>query len=114
MMIREIYETDEFKKFFNSLTDSGKKKVDYVLNRVMNEKVVSTKFIKHITNTYLYELRISIGNEYRVFIFTIDSDDFVNATQILLLNGFLKKGTKDYKKEIKKAIKIITKWSDQS
>jgi hypothetical protein len=36
------------------------------------------------------------------------------ATTILLISGFMKKATKDYDKEIKKAIKILEKWTDQN
>ena len=34
----------------------------------------------------VYELRISVGNEYRAILFTIDQENFVQAEQILLLN----------------------------
>ena len=40
-------------------------------------------------------------------LFTIDHESFVEAQQILLLNGFMKKSAKDYKKEIKKAQQIL-------
>ena len=53
------------------------------------------------------ELRISVGNEYRVILFTIDHENFIEAEQILLLNSFAKKSTKDYKKEIQKAEQIL-------
>ena len=52
-------------------------------------------------------MRVSVGNEYRVIIFTIDSDNFIEANEVLLLNGFMKKSTKDYKAHIKIAEKII-------
>lgn len=38
---------------------------------------------------------------------TIDHENFIEAEQILLLNGFIKKSTKDYKKEIQKAEHIL-------
>ena len=41
------------------------------------------------------ELRISVGNEYRVILFTIDHENFIEAERLLLLNGFMKKSTKD-------------------
>ena len=34
----------------------------------------------------VYELRISVGNEYRAILFTIGQENFVQAEQILLLN----------------------------
>lgn len=40
-------------------------------------------------------------------LFTIDHPNLIEATQVLLLNGFLKKSTKDYKKQIEIADKII-------
>lgn len=67
---------------------------------ITHMKVVSTKFVKRLEGTYFYEMRISVNNEYRVILFTIDKENFIEAEQILLLNGFVKKSTKDYKKQI--------------
>lgn len=69
--------------------------------------MVSTKFVKRLVNTDFYEMRISLDNEYRVILFAIDNDNFINANEILLLNGFIKKSTADYDKQIAKAIKIM-------
>lgn len=52
-------------------------------------KVVNTKVVKKLVDTDFYELRISVGNEYRAILFTIDNDNIVQAEQILLLNGFV-------------------------
>lgn len=46
-------------------------------------------------------------NEYRTVIFTMDNENVMLATKIILLNAFLKKSTKDYKKQIKIAEKIL-------
>ena len=43
----------------------------------------------------------------KAILFTIGQENFVQAEQILLLNGFMKKSTKDYKKEIQKAQHIL-------
>ncbi|MGM9773735.1 MAG: hypothetical protein ACI3Y2_00795 [Candidatus Egerieousia sp.] len=40
-------------------------------------------------------------------IFTIDKENLIESEQILLLNGFMKKSTKDYKREVEKARKIL-------
>lgn len=48
-----------------------------------------------------------ITNEYRTVLFAIDHDNIIQSTRILLLNGFLKKSEKDYKKQISKAEKIL-------
>ena len=53
-------------------------------------------------------MRVSVStNEYRTILFTIDADNFMEAKNIILLNSFLKKDTKQYKSEIQKANKIL-------
>lgn len=54
-----------------------------------------------------YELRISINNEYRVLLFSVDHENIMEATQVYFLNGFIKKSTKDYSKQISMAKKIL-------
>ena len=97
----------EFDEFYNSLPANVQNKVNYALNIIAVVKVMNTKLIKKLIDTNFYELRISVGNEHRVVLFTIDHENFIEAEQILLLNGFMKKSTKDYKKEIKKAEQIL-------
>lgn len=82
-------------------------KVKYAMNIIADVKVINTKLVKKLIDTDFYELRISVGNEYRVILFTIDHENFIEAEQIILLNGFIKKSTKDYKKEIRKAEQIL-------
>ncbi len=106
-MDRIIYKTDVFEAFYGSLGARAKKKLDYVFEYVRSERNVSAKFIKKLVNTDFYEMRISVDNEYRVIIFTIDSENFINATELVLLNGFIKKSTADYEKHIATAIKIM-------
>ena len=77
------------------------------MNVLAEIRVVNTKLVKKLVDTDFYELRISVGNEYRVILFTIDHENLIEAEQILLLNGFIKKSTKDYKKEIEKAQRIL-------
>ena len=97
----------EFDEFYNSLPANVQNKVKYAMNVIAEIKVVNTKLVKKLIDTDFYELRISVGNEYRVILFTIDHENFIEAKQILLLNGFMKKSTKDYKKEIEKAEQIL-------
>lgn len=97
----------EFDEFYNSLPENVQNKVKYALNIIAEVKVVNTKLVKKLVEADFYELRISVGNEYRVILFTIDQESFVEAEQILLLNGFMKKSTKDYKKELQKAQRIL-------
>lgn len=97
----------EFDEFYNSLPANVQNKVKYAMNVIAEIKVVNTKLIKKLVGADFYELRISVGNEYRVILFTIDHENFIEAEQILLLNGFMKKSSKDYKKEIEKAEQIL-------
>ncbi len=105
--MRTMIRSNEFDEFYNSLPANIQNKVKYAMNVIAEIKVVNTKLVKKLIDTDFYELRISVGNEYRVILFAIDHDNFIEAEQILLLNGFIKKSTKDYKKEIDKAQHIL-------
>lgn len=106
--IRDLYFSDEFWEFYHQQQDKVKQKFDYVLGIVRNEKVITTKFVKHLNGTDLYEMRISINtNEYRTVLFAVNNTNIMLATKILVLNAFLKKSTKDYNKQIEKALKIL-------
>lgn len=72
-------------------------------------KLIPTRFVKKLTDTDFYELRISVDNEIRVILFSADNENINLASSIILLNGFVKKSTKDYDKEITKAINILRK-----
>ena len=81
------------------------------MNVLWDVVVPNSKFVKRLVDTDFYELQVSVAtNEYRTIIFDIDNENIVNATQILLLNAFLKKSTKDYKKQIKIAENIIKRF----
>lgn len=105
--MRTVFRSLEFETFYNSLPDKVKDKIKYALNVISEIKVVNRKLIKKLVNTEFYELRILVDNEYRVVVFTIDNDNIIECEQIILLNGFVKKSTKDYKKEINKARQIL-------
>jgi hypothetical protein len=75
-MERILYKTPAFEAFYNSLNQRVKKKVDYIFEYMRTERNVSTKFVKHLTNTDFYEMRISVDNEYRVILLAIDHDNF--------------------------------------
>jgi hypothetical protein len=109
-LIREVFKTDEYDMYFLSLDSRTKTKYDYVVQIMQTQKIVSEKFIKKIQNTEFYEVRVSIGtNEHRTILITADSPNFMEATKVVLLNSFLKKDNKQYKKEIEKAKTIIEK-----
>ena len=113
-IIRELIHTDEFDEYYNSLDERVKDKFSECLEILETVYVLSTKFVKRIVEVEagIYELRVSIGfNEYRTILFSIDHENIIQAKQVLLLNGFLKKDSKDYKKQVKKAINIINRLS---
>lgn len=75
---------------------------------IRTEYVVSTKFVKHLENTELFEMRVSVStDEYRTILFAVDQDNIILSKKILLLNGFLKKSTKEYRKQIEIAERIL-------
>ena len=105
---RVIFRTPQFDSFYSSLPQKVIAKFDYVFLILQNVYNIPAKFVKHLENTNLYEMRVSTGsNEYRSIIFTIDHTNIIEAKKIILLSGFLKKSTKDYKKQIEAAIKIL-------
>ena len=106
-VMRTLIRSKAFDEFYASLPPNAKNKVQYAINILAEFKVVNSKLIKKLVDTDFYELRISVGNEYRVILFTIDHENLIEAEQVLLLNGFIKKSTKDYKKEIEKALHIL-------
>lgn len=107
-MIRELYFSEEFWTFYNKQQDRVKHKFDYVISIIQTEEVITTKFVKHLKNTDLYEMRISVEtNEYRTVLFAMDNDNIILARNILVLNAFLKKSEKDYKKQVEIAKNIL-------
>lgn len=110
-MIRHIIYSDEFEEYYASMNEQLKKKYDYALQIVKSQYVVSSKIVKSLENTDFYELRISISSkEYRTILLAVDHDNFIQSKNVLLLNSFLKKDTKQYKAEIKKAQNIVKRY----
>lgn len=111
--IRELLMTPEFEDYYNAQPENVKEKFKYVMHIMKSLRVVSTKFIKTLEKTEFYEMRVSIGsNEHRSIIFTVDASNFMDSRRVILLNAFLKKSTKQYRSEIQKARKILSKLED--
>lgn len=111
---RDIRMTETFFEFLKSLEPKVRKKYLYVIQILKTEAVVSEKFIKHLENTNLYEMRVSLSsNEYRTIVFSVDAVNIISATKVLLLNSFLKKDTKQYRSEIDKAVKLLEEWRNE-
>lgn len=106
--IRTIFRTEEFEEFYNNLNTRVKDKFEYTFGLVQTVYALPVKYVKHLEGTELYEMRVSVGsNEYRTVLFAIDNSNVILSTKIILLNGFLKKSTKDYDKQIAKAVRIL-------
>ena len=60
--IRTIYRTPEFDEFYQALPDKVKVKFEYVFH-VVSVYNISTKFVKHLERTDLYEMRVSVGTK---------------------------------------------------
>lgn len=109
--IRAAYKSDEYISFYESLPNNVKNKFEHVLDIILTIYDVPVKFVKHLQGTDLYEMRVTVAsNEYRTVLFALDHSNFIEAKKILLLNGFLKKDKKDYKKQIKIAETILKKF----
>lgn len=111
--MRTLITTPEYLDFISTLSDKVKIKIDYITDILIQSPVINTKFVKKLENTDLYEMRISLDNEYRVILFSINQPNIIQATQILMLNGFIKKTTKDYKAQIDIANKILQRLSNE-
>ncbi|MDR2679343.1 MAG: type II toxin-antitoxin system RelE/ParE family toxin [Tannerella sp.] len=104
-----MHKSKAFEDFYSSLNCRTRKKLEYVLQIIQEEEIVSTKFVKKIVNSNFYEIKISTDNEYRVLNFTMDNDSFISSNNVLLLNGFIKKSESDYAKQIIIAQNIMQK-----
>ena len=105
--MREIDITEECLEFIDKQNDRVSLKFFQLVEVIGEIKVVNSNFLKKLQSTQFYELRIKAGNEYRIVIFAIDHLNFAECTKAVCLCGFQKKGTKDYKKAIKQAEKVL-------
>ncbi len=105
--MRKIILSKEFKDYLDTLKPDVSSKLDYAIELLTEIKVISQKLAKKLVNTEFYELRIKSDNEYRIIIYPLDNSNLIEAETIILLNGFIKKSTKDYKKQIAVARNIL-------
>lgn len=106
-MKRNLILSPAFKEFEQNANPRTREKLRYALSILETVYPVPTKFVKKLVGTDFFELRVSVDNEIRVILFAVDNDNINLATNVILLNGFVKKSTKDYDKEITKAINIL-------
>lgn len=106
-MRRELIFSSEYMEFEHCSNSRVREKLRYAVVILETVQPIPTKFVKKLTNTDFYELRISVDNEIRVILFAVDNENINLASTVVLLNGFIKKSTKDYDKEIIKATNIL-------
>lgn len=106
--IRSLEFSDSFLEFYNQLEESVQMKFYRGFEAIKHTYVLNTNLKKKLVGTDFYEMRIPVGNnQYRTILFAVDNDNLILAKKVLFLNGFIKKSTKDYNKQIKKAETIL-------
>jgi mRNA-degrading endonuclease RelE of RelBE toxin-antitoxin system len=106
-MKRELIYSPEYKEFEQSANSRTRDKLQYAVVVLETMPQIPAKFVKKLINTDFYELRVSVDNEVRIVLFAVDNENINLATSVVLLNGFVKKSTKDYDREIVKAVNIL-------
>ena len=106
--IRSLEFSDSFIEFYSQLDENIQMKFYRVFDAIKHTYVLNTNLIKKLVGTDFYEMRIPVGNnQFRTILFAVDNENLILAKKVLLLNGFIKKSTKDYNKQIKKAETIL-------
>lgn len=106
--IRSLEFSDSFIEFYSQLDENIQMKFYRGFDAIKHTYVLNTNLIKKLVGTCFYEMRIPVGNnQFRTILFAVDNENIILAKKVLLLNGFIKKSTKDYNKQIKKAEAIL-------
>ncbi len=103
-----IYFKNYYWDFFNTQTEKTKDKIDYVLFLVTVAEMIPKKFFEQMVG---YEGLFAIRIEFESNIFRIFCC-FDKGNLVVLFNGFQKKTQKTPKKEIEKAMQIMTEYND--
>jgi phage-related protein len=99
-----------FLDFYTAQPDNVQAKIEWTLNLLSVQQHVPEKYFKHMEGTQgLYEIRVEVGsNIYRIFSF------FDKGNLVVLGNAFQKKSQKTPKNEIKKALKIMEDYFNET
>lgn len=108
-MRRVLIYSPEYLEFVQNSNERTQEKLRYATAMLETVYPIPVKFVKKLTNTDFYEMRISVENQVRVILFSVDNDNINLASSVVFLNGFIKKSTKDYEREIAKATNILRK-----
>ena len=96
-----IFYGEYFWEFYYKQSRKVKDKITWTIGLLKYLEVVPEKYLKHIEETDLFEIRVSFGNNiFRIFCF-FDKDRLV-----IVLNGFQKKTQKTPRNEIDRAIRL--------
>ena len=106
-MKREIKITPECNAFIAEQPQRVLDKFYEVIAVLIGIRVVGAPYVKKLTNTRFYELRVKAGQEYRFILYTIDHENFTPAKKVICLNGFVKKSTKDYRKAVSRGNELL-------
>jgi len=103
-----IFYGSYFLDFYNKQSQKVKEKINWTLGLIRDLEKVPVKYLKHIEETDLYEVRVHVGNNiFRIFCF------FDKGNLVIIMNGFQKKTQKTPKEEIKKALKIKELYNEE-
>lgn len=111
--MRKLIITPECADFIENSSQRTKSKFDYLVELVIEQSIVPKNFIEKLVNTQYYELKIKADNQIRIILFTFDTPNINTCTEVIFLNGFMKRENKDYKNAIKIADKILNKFLDE-
>jgi phage-related protein len=96
---------DYYWEFYNKQTQKVKERIDWTVGLIEELNIIPEKYLKHLTGTDLYEIRVSSGNNiFRIFCF------FDKGRLVVLLSGFQKKTQKTPANEIERAVKLKKKY----
>ncbi|MFZ1457018.1 MAG: type II toxin-antitoxin system RelE/ParE family toxin [Saprospiraceae bacterium] len=111
--MRKVLISDECLNFVEANDPKLIKKFQYLLQILIEQKRVHSDIVKKLIGTPFYELRINVNQEFRIILFTNDHDNFAESNNVILLNGFIKKSTKDYLNAIEIA-KALLKYKKEN
>jgi len=103
--MREVYITNDCLEYIDNQGERVSRKFFELVEVLSTLQRIHTNYVKKLTNTEFYELRIKAGNEYRTVLYTLDNEDFNQSSEIICLYAFK---TKDYPKAIKQARKLLS------
>ena len=107
-MKRDLIFSPEYIEFERNSNPRTREKLRYAVSILETVQPIPTKFVKKLTSTDFYELRVSVDNEVRVILFSADNENINLASSVILLNGFIKKTEKTPAAEKRKAREIAS------